>query len=74
MATQLDITQASYARMENQQSNLTVERLEKIAEILETDAANFFSASKLTIKIRKTMKGLMAMAMSKTCILKIKNR
>ena len=57
MATQLNITQASYARMENQQINLSAARLQKIAEVLETDAANLFGASKLTIQNQENQEG-----------------
>ncbi|MDR0795896.1 MAG: helix-turn-helix domain-containing protein [Tannerella sp.] len=45
MATQLGITQASYARMENQESKLTLDRLEEIAKILDTDIAALLDIS-----------------------------
>ena len=50
MAAELGITQASYARIENQQSNLTVDRMLEIAAILETDVSAFLDASKVTIQ------------------------
>ncbi|GHT75412.1 hypothetical protein AGMMS50262_10640 [Bacteroidia bacterium] len=50
MASQLDITQASYARIESQEIKLTIDRLQKIAEVLETDILTFFDSTKLTIQ------------------------
>jgi transcriptional regulator with XRE-family HTH domain len=50
MASQLDISQASYARIESQEIKLSVDRLQKIAEILETDIFAFLDSSKLTIQ------------------------
>jgi transcriptional regulator with XRE-family HTH domain len=57
MAAQLDITQASYARIESENIKLTVDRLQKIAEILETDISTFFDASKLTIQNQTNNEG-----------------
>ena len=50
MALQLNISQASYARMENQEIKLSVDRLQKIADILETDVFSLWDSSKLTIQ------------------------
>jgi transcriptional regulator with XRE-family HTH domain len=50
MASQLNISQASYARMESEEIKLTVERLQKIADVLETDIAAILDASKVTIQ------------------------
>ena len=50
MASSLDISQASYARIENQESKLTIDRLQKIADILDTDITAFLDSSKLTIQ------------------------
>jgi len=49
MATQLDISQASYARLESEESKLTIDRLQKIAEILDTDILAFLDTSRVTI-------------------------
>lgn len=49
MANVLNISQASYARMESEETKITVERLQKIAEILETSVIDFFNSDKFTI-------------------------
>lgn len=49
MANELDISQASYARLENEDTKITVERLQKIAEILETNIIDFFNTDKFII-------------------------
>lgn len=49
MANVLNISQASYARMENEETKITVERLQKIAEILQTSIIDFFNSDKFTI-------------------------
>ena len=50
MAAQLGVAQASYARMENAETKITIERLSKIAELLQTDISELFDSSKVTIK------------------------
>ncbi|MDQ1097704.1 MULTISPECIES: helix-turn-helix domain-containing protein [Chryseobacterium] len=50
MANVLDISQASYARLENEDTKVTVDRLHKIAEILETSIIDFFDTDKITIQ------------------------
>ncbi|AEK23739.1 Uncharacterized HTH-type transcriptional regulator y4wC [Capnocytophaga canimorsus Cc5] len=50
LANQLNISQASYARLENQDTKITVDRLFQIAEILKTEVTDFFNASKLNIQ------------------------
>lgn len=50
MANVLDISQASYARLENEDTKVTVDRLYKIAEILETSIIDFFDTDKITIQ------------------------
>ena len=50
MASRLNISQASYARMESQEIKLSIDRLQKIADILETDISAFLDSSKLTIQ------------------------
>jgi len=57
MASQLNISQASYARMESQETRLTVNRLQQIADILETDIAAFLDSSKLTIQNQTNNEG-----------------
>jgi len=57
MAAKLDISQASYARIESQQANLNIDRLQKIAEILETDISNLTGASKITIQNQTNHEG-----------------
>ena len=49
MANVLNISQASYARLENEETKVTVERLQKIAEILETNIIDFFNTDKFII-------------------------
>jgi transcriptional regulator with XRE-family HTH domain len=50
MASKLDMSQASYARIESQEIKLSIDRLQKIAEILEADISTFFNSTKLTIQ------------------------
>ena len=50
MANVLDISQASYARLENEDTKVTVDRLSKIAEILNTNIIDFFDADRVTIQ------------------------
>ena len=57
MAAKLDISQASYARIESQQANLSIDRLQKIAEVLDTDISNLTGASKITIQSQTNNEG-----------------
>ena len=50
MAAKLGVAQASYARMENAETKITIERLSKIAEVLEADITELFDSSKITIQ------------------------
>ena len=50
MAAKLGVAQASYARMENGETKMTIERLSEIAALLETDIIDFFDSSKITIQ------------------------
>lgn len=50
MAAKLNITQATYARMESQEIQIKIERLQKIADILETDILSFLNNSKVNNK------------------------
>lgn len=49
MAHELDITQASYAKMENNTTKINVDRLFAIAKILEMDAGDILELNKQTI-------------------------
>jgi len=41
MSKQLNISQATYARMESQEIKISIDRLQKIADILEVDILSF---------------------------------
>jgi len=45
MAIQLEISQPTYAKIEKGQSDLKIERLQKIAEILEVDLSTLLSTT-----------------------------
>lgn len=49
MAHELDITQASYAKMENNTTKINVDRLFAISNILETDIRDLLELNKQTI-------------------------
>lgn len=49
MAHELDITQASYAKIENNTTKINVERLFAIAKVLEMDAGDILELNKQTI-------------------------
>ncbi len=57
MANVLDISQASYARLENEDTKVTVDRLYKISEILETSIIDFFDADKISIQTQNNYEG-----------------
>jgi len=57
MANVLDISQASYARLENEDTKVTVDRLYKIAEVLDTNIIDFFSADIVTIQNQNNYEG-----------------
>ena len=46
MAEKLKISQASYARIENEHTQITVNRLFELAEILNTDILDFFDVNR----------------------------
>ena len=50
MAVKMGITQPSYSRIESQEASLSIEKLQKIADILDTDISAFLDASKITIQ------------------------
>ena len=50
MASKLDIEQASYSRLESDESKLTIDRLQEIAKILETDISTLLDSSKISIQ------------------------
>lgn len=53
MALQLAISQASYARIENQETKLTIERLQQIAIILEISVFVSFNSSSQEIESKE---------------------
>lgn len=53
MAEELGISQASYARFENQTTRITVERLNEIARILDTDIGVLLGLKELEINVKK---------------------
>lgn len=57
MASVLNISQASYARLENEDTKVTVERLYKIAEILDSNIIDFFDADRLVIQTQNNNDG-----------------
>ncbi|HBR12472.1 MAG TPA: transcriptional regulator [Chryseobacterium sp.] len=57
MANVLDISQASYARLENEDTKVTVDRLYKIAEVLDTNIIDFFDADRITIQSQNNYEG-----------------
>ena len=57
MATQLDMTQPNYSRIESEESKLTIDRLQDIAQILETDIDTLLDSSKITIQNQTNNKG-----------------
>ena len=57
MAVQLDMKQASYSRLESQESKLTLNRLQEIADILETDISTLLDSSKVTIQNQTNNEG-----------------
>jgi transcriptional regulator with XRE-family HTH domain len=50
MAEGLGIKQATYSRIENEETELTLNRLQKIADVLETDVSAFFKSSGITVQ------------------------
>jgi len=57
MATELGLTQPLYARIESEESNLTIKRLQQIADILKTDVSALVDASKITIQNQTNKEG-----------------
>lgn len=57
LADKLDISQASYARLENEDTKITVDRLLRIAEILETEVIDFFNTTKSGIQTQNNYDG-----------------
>ena len=49
MAHELDLTQASYAKLESNSTKISVERLFMIAKLLETDVAEILELNKQTV-------------------------
>jgi transcriptional regulator with XRE-family HTH domain len=57
VAEKLDITQATYARIENGEIKLSTDRLQKITNILKTDVYNLFDSNKITIHSQTNHEG-----------------
>ena len=57
MASKLDITQATYARIESQEIKISIDRLQKIADILDTDILSLISPPKLNIQSQTNTDG-----------------
>ena len=57
MATQLAMTQPNYSRLESDEAKLTVDRLQEIVGVLETDMATLLDASKITIQNQTNNEG-----------------
>src|SRR5690606_11770285 len=57
MASVLNISQASYARLENEDTKVTVDRLYKIAEILDSSIIDFFDADRMVIQNQTNNEG-----------------
>jgi len=57
IASQLDITQASYARIESQEIKLSIDRLQKIADVLDMDVLSLLDSSKVTIHNQTNSEG-----------------
>jgi len=57
MASVLDISQATYARMENENTKITVERLYKIAEVLDANIIDFFDSDRMVIQTQNNNDG-----------------
>lgn len=49
MAQELGINQSSYAKIEKETTKLTVERLQRIAEVLDVEVSSLLSSSKQNI-------------------------
>ena len=49
MAHKMNITQGSYAKIEKENTKLTLERLQQISEILELDMSSFINTSKQNV-------------------------
>ncbi len=46
MAFELGITKSAYSKIEREESNISIKRLEEIAKVLEVDIVEFFKDSK----------------------------
>ena len=57
LASQLNISQASYARLENETTKITIDRLYQIAKILNTEITDFFNVNKLHIQQQTNYEG-----------------
>ena len=57
MADELNMKQASYSRLESEESKLTIGRLQEIAKILDTDISTLLDSSKINIQSQTNNEG-----------------
>ena len=57
MADKLDINQATYARLENEETKITLDRLYKISEILEVNILDLLDNEKNLIQTQNNNEG-----------------
>lgn len=58
MANVLNISQASYARLENEETKITIDRLYKIAEILDSNIIDFLDVDRMIIQTQNNTDGV----------------
>lgn len=57
VAQELDISQASYARLESEETKITVDRLFRLAEIFQIEVTEFFNEGRLNIQTQNNYEG-----------------
>lgn len=57
MANSLEISQASYARLENEDTKITIDRLYRIAEVLNVNITDFLEIDKISIQTQNNNDG-----------------
>ncbi|MDR1542802.1 MAG: helix-turn-helix transcriptional regulator [Prevotellaceae bacterium] len=68
VAQELGINQSSYGRIERDASGVTVDRLYKIAEVLDADITNLLDIGKKTFSIIKRIRVMVMWKQSTTTI------
>lgn len=51
LASQLDMTQSGYAKLESGQNTIKIDKLQKIAELLDTDIANLLQTKDCQVNV-----------------------